>query len=210
MTYSIPAPAKVCFFVCLLVAPALAQNLQTGAPVAATGPAYDVSVGYTYLTMAVPAAGNVNLKGLDVSGTVSLHPRWGITVDSNYVRTPNILGTKHIGYLLTFQGGPVLYPVDHGNTRMFVHALAGMGLVDGAVPTIGASYFHGWQSRFSYAMGGGVEQTIAGPFAVRVSGDYLRTAFYNSVGAVEPQNNFRLSTSFVFRLRDRQHKIVLR
>jgi opacity protein-like surface antigen len=185
----------------VLVAPALAQSrLETGAHPAFTGPDYDVSVGYTYLTMAIPAAGYVNLNGLDVSGRVDLKPRWGAILDSNYVRTPNVLGTKHDGYLLSFYSGPVFYPVDHGNTRAFVHVLAGVGVVDGAVPASDTEY-HGWLSRFSYAVGGGVEHSVSGPFAVRVNGDYLRTAFFDSVGAVQPQNNFRVTTSLVFRLK---------
>jgi len=201
MRNTIRAIGKVSFFVFVLVAPALAQSrLETGAHPAFTGPDYDVSVGYTYLTMAIPAAGYVNLNGLDVSGRVDLKPRWGAILDSNYVRTPNVLGTKHDGYLLSFYSGPVFYPVDHGNTRAFVHVLAGVGVVDGAVPASDTEY-HGWLSRFSYAVGGGVEHSVSGPFAVRVNGDYLRTAFFNSVGAVQPQNNFRVTTSLVFRLK---------
>ena len=153
MRNTIRAIGKVSFSVFVLVAPALAQSrLETGAPPAAAGPDYDVSVGYTYLTMAIPGAGYVNLNGLDVSGRVDLKPRWGAILDSNYVRTPNVLGTKHDGYLLSFYGGPVFYPVDHGNTRAFVHVLAGVGVVDGAVPASDTEY-HGWQARFSYAVG---------------------------------------------------------
>jgi len=202
---------KICLFVGVLVTPALAQSwLQAGAAPASTGPAYDVSVGYTYLTMAIPAAGRANLKGLDVSGRINFRPRWGAMLDSNYVRTPDVLGTKHVGYLLSLQGGPVFYPVEHGNKRIFVHALAGVGLVDAAVPVSTTDYFHGWQSRFSYAFGGGVEHSVSGPFAVRVTGDYLRTAFFDAVGAVQPQNNFRLSVGLVFRLKNRQHPALSR
>ncbi|MGA2457422.1 MAG: hypothetical protein ABSF85_07640 [Terriglobales bacterium] len=201
MRNTIRAIGKVSLFVLVLVAPALAQSwLGTGAPPAATGPDYAVSVGYTYLTMAIPAAGDVNLYGLDVSGRIDLKPRWGAMVDSNFVRTPNVLGTKHEGYLLGFYGGPVFYPVDHGNTRTFVHVLAGEGIVDGAVP-VRDTELYGWLARFSYAVGGGVEHSVSGPFAVRVIGDYLRTAFFDSVGAVQPQNNFRVTTSLVLRLK---------
>jgi len=198
---------KVCFFVFVLVVPTLAQSQQAVGPSpAVAGPAYDVSVGYTYLSLAVPAAGRVNLNGLDVSGCVALSPRWGATVDSSYLRASNVLGTPHDGYLLSFHGGPVFYPVEHGNTRMFVHALAGAALVDGAVPKSETDYFHGWLARFSYAIGGGIEHSVSGPFAVRLSGDYLRTAFYNSAGAVQPQSNLQVAVSVVFRLKERQHR----
>ncbi|MGA2359422.1 MAG: hypothetical protein ABSF66_10495, partial [Terriglobales bacterium] len=116
MRNTIRAIGKVSFFVFVLVVSALAQSRPgTGAQPAATGPDYDVSAGYTYLTMAIPGAGRVDLNGLDVSGRIDLKPHWGAMVDSNYVRTSNVLGTKHDGYLLSFLGGPVFYPVDHGN-----------------------------------------------------------------------------------------------
>jgi hypothetical protein len=198
---------KAGFFLFVLVAPVLAQNrLQTEPSPAVTGPAYDVSVGYTNLAMPIPGAGRVNLNGFDISGNVDLNPRWGATVDSNYARTSSLLGIPHGGYVLSFLGGPVFYPVAHGNTRMFVHVLAGVGMVDGAVPESDINYRYGWLGQFSYAAGGGIEHSVAGPFAVRISGDYLHTAFYNSAGAVQPQNNFRVTASFVLRLKQPQHR----
>jgi opacity protein-like surface antigen len=197
---------KVSYILFALVAPALAQNkLATGASPAVAGPAYHVSVGYTNLTMAIPSAKNVNLSGLDVGGGVDLNSRWGAMVDSTYVRTSNVLGTRHGGYQLSFLGGPVFYPVVHGNSRMFVHALVGAALVDGAVPINKTDYFHGWLTRFSYAVGGGIEHALSGPFGVQVRGDYLHSAFFDARGAVRPQGNLRLTVSLVFRLNERQH-----
>jgi hypothetical protein len=199
--------SKICFFVFVLVAPALAQNWQSRRPSpAATGPAFDVSIGYSNLSMATPAARRANLNGLDLSGQVDLSPRWGAMLDTTYVRTSNILATPHAGYVLISQIGPVFSPVEHRKTRMFVHALAGVGLVDGAMPISKTAYFHGWLARPSYALGGGVEQSVSGPFAIRVSGDYLRTSFFNAAGTVQPQSNIRLTVSVVFRLRERQYR----
>jgi len=87
---------------------------------------------------------------------------------------------------------------------VFVRALAGMALVDGAVPITKSEDFHGWELRPSYAFGGGVEHPVSGQLALRVIGDYLRTNFYDSAGAVQPQNNLRLTVSLVFRLKQRQ------
>ena len=206
MRNAIRTIGKVGCILFALVAPTLAQNkLATGASPAAAGPAYDVSVGYTNLTMAIPSAKNVNLSGLDVGGRVDLKSRWGAMVDATYVGTPNVLGTRHGGYLLSFLGGPVFYPVEHGNSRVFVHALAGAALVDGAVPINETDYFHGWLVRFSYAVGGGIEHALSGPFGVRVRGDYLHSAFFDARGAARPQGNLRLTVSLVFRLKERQH-----
>lgn len=208
MRNGISTLGKVSLFLFVLVASAFAENrLMTGAPPAASGPDYDVSVGYTYLAMPIPSAGNVNLNGVDAAAHVDFTPRFGAAIDSSYVRTPNVLDTKHQGYLLSFLGGPVYYPISYGNTLPFIHALAGVGLVDGAFPVNDTQFFHGWESRFSYALGGGVERRVAGPVALRISGDYLRTAFYSSTGVVQPQNNFRLTASIVIHLRDRLHKI---
>ena len=143
---------------------------------------------------------------MDLSGNIGLSPRWGVTLDSSYLYTPDVLNTLHQGYVLNLHTGPVLYPMEHGNTRVFVRALAGMGLVDGAVPITETRNFHGWLVRPSYAVGGGVEHFVSGQLAVRVSGDYLRTAFYDSAGGVQPQDNLRLTVSFVFRLKERPNK----
>jgi hypothetical protein len=202
---------KVCFFVFVLGASALAQSrLQSGPSPAASGPAYDVSVGYTNLTMAIPGAGRTNLHGVDLSGKVDFNPRWGITLDSSYARTSSVLGIPHGGYVLSFLGGPVFYPVEHGNTRVFVHALAGSSLVDAAAPSTSILYRYGWLGGFSYALGGGVEHAVAGPFSVRIAGDYLHTSFFDYAAAVLPQNNFRATVSLVFRLNEHPPRMAVR
>jgi hypothetical protein len=230
---------KVSFFLLLLVSPVLAQTWShdgaapaatgptphefkappaavsrwehSGAPPAATGPAFNFSVGYSYLAMPIPAAASTHLNGLDLSSGIDVNRHFGAKLDSSYVRTGNILGTKHIGYLLSFLGGPVFYPFAHGDTRTFVEALGGVGMVDGAVPISATSYFHGWQARFSYALGGGIERPIFGPFAVRAGADFLRTSFYNGAGVIQPQNNFRMTVGFVYQFNaQRQRRPVLK
>jgi hypothetical protein len=193
--------AGLTFLLFVLSALASGQNLQTGAPPAASGPNFDLSVGYSDLALAVPGAGHVNLNGLDAAGQIHLTPRWGATIESTYARTSDVPGIPHQAYILTPQAGPVFYPVEHANTRLFIHALAGAGLEDGAVSVTGTEYFHGWLVRPSYAVGGGVEHPLSGMLALRVTGDYLRSRFFDSAGAVQPQNNFRMTVSLVFRLR---------
>ena len=190
-----------------MVVPALAQSrLQSSPSPAVAGPAYDVGVGYSHLTMPISSAGRANLNGLDFSGSIGLSPRWGATLDSSYLYTSEVFSTLHQGYVLSLHTGPVFFPVEHGNTRVFVRALAGVGLVDGAVPVSETRDFHGWLLRPSYALGAGVEHAVSGQLAVRLNGDYLRTAFYDSAGTVQPQNNLRLTVSFVFRLKERPNR----
>lgn len=198
---------KICLFVIALVGTALAQNRLVNEPApAVSGPGYDLGIGYSYVSMAMPSAGRVNLNGVNASGSIALSPRWGATIDTGYSRTSDVLGTSHPGYALTTQGGPVFYPLARGNTRMFLHALAGAALIDGAVPFNQTQFYHGWLFRPAYTVGGGFEHYLSGPLGVRVSGDYLRTSFYDSVGAVQPQNNLQLTVSLLFRLAERQHR----
>jgi hypothetical protein len=196
---------KVCFFGFAMMLPALAQNLvQTTPAPAVAGPSFDMSVGYTYLTMPVPSAGRTGLNGLDFSGTVGLGPRWGAMLDSNFARTSDVFSTRHQAYVLGVHTGPVFYPVEHGNTRVLVRALVGAGLVDGAVPIEGTENYHGWLFRPSYLVGTGVEHAVSSQLGVRVNADYVRTDFYDSAGAQRPQNDLRLTVSFVFRLKEHQ------
>ena len=197
---------KLCLIVVVLAGTALAQRM-VGAPApAVAGPSYDVSVGYSNLTMAIPSKGHVSLNGLATSGSIALSPRWAVMAQSSYLRTSDIAGTPHQGYMASGLGGPVFYPFEHGNTRLFIHALAGGAAVDGAVPVSKTSYFHGWLLRPAYAFGGGIEHAISAPLAVRVNADYLRTTFFDAAGAATPQNNLQLTVSLVFHLREHQHR----
>ena len=196
-----------CLLTLLLIAPAIAQNrLQAGSPPAASGPDYDLSAGYSYMAFGVPALGHVNLNGVDAAAHVDVSPRWGATLEGNYAATPNVARTPHAAYAATLHLGPVYYLANRGNKRIFIHTLFGAGLVDGAFPVGTQQYFHGWLLRPSYAFGGGMEQSIAGPFAVRLNGDFVRTTFFNYAGGVQPQNGFRATVSFVWRVRERLHR----
>jgi hypothetical protein len=182
-----------------------AQNgMQSGPPPSATGPGFDASVGYSFLTASIPGAGRQNMSGIDGAAHIDFFTRWGATVDSTYVRASDVLGTGNGGYVLTLLAGPVFYPVNGRNTRAFVQALGGAGLVDSAVPTNNTNYLHGWVARSAYALGGGIERSITNRFAVRVSADYLRTAFVDSSDVIQQQNNIRVTASFVVRLKERE------
>lgn len=181
--------------------PAMAQSLTSGAAGAASGPSFDVSAGYSYLSMQVPGASTIGLNGVDASAGIDFNRHWGALIDSSYVRAGDVFQTGQNSYVLSALAGPVYYPYAHGETRISVRGLVGAGLVDSAVPVTGPSYYlHGWVARPAYGAGLGVEHTMFGPFAFRVNGDYLRTAFVNASEVVQLQNNLRLTGSIVFRL----------
>jgi hypothetical protein len=187
-----------CLF--LFVAPLVAQAQWSngGAAVAATAPTFEASVGYTYLSMATPGQ-RIGLGGIDGNALVRFEPRWAVTLDSTYASTGNVLGTGHSGDFLSFLAGPVYYPAILAKAGIFVHVLAGVARVDSAVPVQGTYYLGGWVTRPSYAVGGGVEHSLFGPFAIRAQGDYQRTTFVDSTGATQGQNNLRLTTGIVYR-----------
>jgi opacity protein-like surface antigen len=184
-----------------LTAPLFAQvDLLPGAPAAAaTAPVFEAGAGYTYLNMDTPSRQRVGLSGVDANGFVDFNPRLGMVVDVSYARAGNVLGTPHNGNVVSCLTGPVFYPLAFGNTRIFVHTLVGVSLVNSAVPVVGTNYLGGTITRFSYALGGGVERTISGPFAIRLGGDYLRTTFANPNAAMAFQNNLRIVTGVVYR-----------
>jgi opacity protein-like surface antigen len=184
----------------------VAQDQSRSAPIpAAKGPEYDIAFGYSYVALNVSGKPAGNLSGADVSATIDFHPRWGTTFDSSYVRAGRDRGSGHSSYVLSLLAGPVFVPAQNDNTRLLVRALAGVGLVDGSVP-VNQLYYRGWQSRFSWGVGTGIERNISTPLAVRFNVDYLRTRFVSSTGTLEPQNDIRLIGSLVFRSAARRPK----
>jgi opacity protein-like surface antigen len=191
----------LCIF--FIIAPLPAQQFVTSSPApGATGPVFQTSVGYTYLSLNTPSRQRVGLSGVEANAFMDFNTRWGIVADSSYAHTGDVLGTGHGGNVLSLLAGPTFYPVDIENTRIFVHSSAGVSLVNSAVPVVGTYYLGGTVTRFSYAVGGGIERTVSGRLAVRVGADYLRTTFANSTAAMQFQNNLRFFTGIVFRFRN--------
>jgi len=78
-----------------------------------------------------------------------------------------------------------------------------VAVVDSAVLASSTSEVSGYATHFSYALGGGTELTLSGPFAVRFTGDYQRTKFVNARLVSVPQNNLRVSAGLVIRFGSR-------
>jgi opacity protein-like surface antigen len=190
----------------LWASPLVAQGPSRSDPVpGAKGPEADIAFGYSYVGLNLSGKQSGNLSGADVNHTIAFRPHWGATFDSSYVRAGRDPGSGHSSYVLSLLTGPVFIPAQNDNTRLLVRALAGVGLVDGSV-RVNQLYFRGWQSRFSWAVGGGIERDIFTPLAVRLNVDYLRTQFVSSAGKLEPQNDIRFVGSLVFRIVGRRPK----
>jgi hypothetical protein len=168
-------------------------------------PEWNVSAGYSYSDVSFSDKPNVNMQGANLGAAMDFAPHWGAMFDSSYVRGGRDTRTGHGSYVASFLAGPVFVPAQNEHTRLLVRALAGVGLVDGSVP-VGELYYRGWQSRFTWAVGTGIEHDISAQFAFRGTVDYLRTKFVSSNLAVQPQNNIRVSGSLVFRFGVPRHE----
>jgi opacity protein-like surface antigen len=194
---------KSSIFLVVLAAPLFAQYDQIGPAPAGESTPGDIAVGYTYLNLGFSGKPAVHLSGVEASGMINLNPSWGATLDSSYVRAGRDLESGHSSSVLSTFLGPVFIASRKRDMRFFVRALAGMTLVDGSVP-VNQVYFRGWESRFSWAIGAGIERNLSPSYAVRFNVDYLRAHFLGSSAAVEPQNGIRLGTNLVFRLSPRR------
>jgi len=184
-------------------APLVAQNRHGGAVPAARGVLYhwNVGAGYSYVNMNLSGNPAVSLHGIDTNAVVEFLPRWAATMDASYVRAGRDAASGHSSYVLSVLAGPVFVPVQNENNRFLVRALAGMSLVDSSV-RVNDLYYRGWQSRFSWAIGTGIEHNVSRPFAVRFTVDYLRTKFIGPAGTLQPQNGIRVGANLVFRFSD--------
>jgi len=176
-------------------------------PVAEGSPG-NIAFGYSYLNMNLGGEPTANLHGINASATIDFLPRWGVALDSSYLRAGRDPGSGHGSYVLSVLAGPVFIPVQNRNTRLLVRALAGVSLVDSSV-RVNDLYYRGWLSRFSWAVGTGLERNLPPikarlPFAVRFNIDYLRTRFVSSDAVARPQNGIRFGASIVYRFGPRE------
>lgn len=117
-------------------------------------------------------------------------------VDLTFARAANVLGTGHSDKVFSALAGPEFFLIDRNRGNVFLHARAGVGLVDSAFLAADGLEFHGYVARFSFALGAGAEVTVHGPIALRMTADYQRTTFVNSVLGTIAQNNQRLGTAW--------------
>ncbi len=190
---------KLAIFAVVLAASLFAQSDPVPAGESTPG---DIAIGYSYMNLGFSGKPAVHLNGVDASATVNVNPSWGATLDSSYVRAGRDIESGHSSSVLSVFAGPVFTAAQKRNIRFLIRPLVGMTLVDGSVP-VNQVFYRGWQARFSWAVGGGIEYELSPSYAVRFNADYLRAHFVDSNAAIGPQNGIRFSTNFVFRLSPR-------
>lgn len=186
-------------FAVVLAAPMFAQNAPAPAGESTPG---DIAIGYSYMNLGFSGKPAVHLNGVDASGTINVNQSWGATLDSSYVRAGRDPESGHSSSVLSTFVGPVFTAAQKRSMRFLIRPLVGMTLVDGSVP-VNQVFYRGWQSRFSWAIGAGVEYELSPSYGVRFNADYLRAHFVGSDAGIDPQNGIRFSTNFVFRLSPR-------
>jgi opacity protein-like surface antigen len=193
----------ISFCLILCGAQLFAQSALRGNAPAGTASALEASVGYVFMSVTSGETPRLNLVGVDANSVLQFVPRWGAMVDLTFARAANVPGTGHSDKVFSGLAGPAFFLIDRSRGNVFVHGLAGVALVDSAFLAADGFEFHGYAARFSFALGAGAEVTVHGPIALRVTGDYQRTTFVNSVLGSVPQNNLRLGTSLVYRFGSR-------
>lgn len=189
---------RIAVFILLFSAHLFSQTRVGGNSPAATGPIFEVSAGYLFDSMSSPSTGRLNLHGIDGNALVHFTPHWGGMLDFSFARAGTVPGTTHSDRVFSGLIGPVYYLVDHQRTNVFVNALIGSAWVDSAVPIDATTEFRGYETRFSYLVGAGVERSVTGPFSIRISGGYQRTTFVDSNLAFEGRNNLRVGAGVVY------------
>jgi hypothetical protein len=175
----------------------ISLSLLFGFSAAAQDSKADVYVGYQYTRQTYTAGTTFNMNG--GVGQIAVYPTswFGIVgeVSGNAVGHITGLGGSG-GTLYSYMGGPRL-SFRHGPLQPYVQGLFGLGQLDSTLQTrIGASS----STAYAMAIGGGLDLKLSRHFAVRaIQGDYFLTRFTNPLNARFTQNNFRLSTGFVFR-----------
>ena len=164
---------------------------------AATGRSINLSVGYSYLNLAITPSTRVSLSGVETGFTLGIGSKFGVIIDASYMRVSNVLGSKFHSDLLSYLSGPVLYPLHGRRLTTYLRGLIGGARETGATPLNGG-FVTGWVNKFSWACGGGAEYKLSHSLGFRSGADYLHTAYFNGSSAIRGQGNIRATGTVIF------------
>ena len=161
---------------------------QYGPSIAAESTPSDIAVGYSFLNLGFSGKPAVRLNGIEASG-INVNPSWGATLDSSYVRAGRDPESGHRSSVFSAFAGPVFVAAQKHNMRFLIRPLVGMTLVDGSVP-VNDVFYRGWQSRFSWAIGAGVERSCPHPMLFASTSIICGPIFWTRPGPWEPRTEF--------------------
>ena len=179
----------------LLVAPVAHGQ---GPIIAGAAPVLEAGMGYSYVNASVPSESKLWMNGVQATVNADVHRRFGVKLEVGYARKFNAHGTGHSADMLTYMGGPVIYPVRTRNMNVYAHLLLGGARETGMNFESDGQIVLGYVNQFAWAGGMGVQYRVSPSLAMRVGAEYLRTAFFNSNIAVQGQTNLRPSISLIY------------
>ena len=168
----------------------------------ARAPLFDLGAGYSYVNMPLGnSRASLNGADLNLSGYVSNY--LGIKLDLGYARDNNVFNTRHNSDVLSYLGGPVIYPFRGRRFALYTEALFGAARVTGPVPAAGGALLvRGYANKFAWEAGGGMEYKLGYRFfrylTFRAGVDYLHTAYFAPAPALAGQNDARVTANLVY------------
>ncbi len=158
----------------------------------------DLALSYQYLRSNTQPSdcGCFGLNGTGLSASWGIRHGVSAVVEGDADFANNGPRTGNSLTLFSFVGGaryklPVQVPIRRA-PQLFVEAMGGFGHAGGGIAGAGDGSF-----AFVGRLGGGFEEDVVKPFAVRFEADYVPTTFAN--GTNNHQNNLLVAVGFVFR-----------
>jgi len=189
----------------LLVVLSLGPVARAQGPiVAGMAPVMEGGLGYTYVDAKVPSQGTVGMNGVQGIFNADFNRHWGVKAEVGYSRVFDAFQSGRTADLLTYMGGPVLYPLRGRSYNVYAHILLGGARETGVNYTPTGQVALGYVNQFAWAGGAGFQRRISTSWAVRIGADYMRTAFFNQNLAIQGQSNLRGSVSLIYTFGERE------
>ena len=191
---------KLLLLVLLLTPLACAQ----GPTVAGIAPVIEGGFGYSYVDAKVPSQGTLGMNGVQGIFNADFNRHWGVKLDVGYSRVFDAFHSGRTTDMLTYMGGPVLYPLRGRRYNVYAHVLLGGARQTGVNYTPSGQEALGFVNHFAWAGGAGFQRQLTTSWSVRIGADYLRTSFFNENLAVQAQSNLRGSVSLIYTFGERE------
>ncbi|HTZ32762.1 MAG TPA: outer membrane beta-barrel protein [Methylomirabilota bacterium] len=189
------------FLLLLLLAPlAHAQ----GPIVAGMAPVMEAGFGYSYVDAKVPSQGTMGMNGVQGIFNADFNRHWGVKVDVGYSRVFDAFHSGRTADMLTYMGGPVLYPLRGRSYNVYAHALLGGARETGVNYTPTGQVALGFVNQFAWAAGAGFQRRLTTSWSIRLGADYLHTKFFDQNLTVQGQSNLRGSVSLIYTFGERE------
>lgn len=189
----------------VLVSLALASMASAQVPrIAGVATAMEQSAGYSYMDANVPSQGHLPMMGTVFSATKGVNAHFGLKLQVGYLRSFDAFQTGRSADVLTYMGGPVIYPIRHRRFDIHAHVLLGGARETGVNFKDDGTLVRGFVNDPAWAGGAGFQCRITRSLSLRPEVEYLKTSFFDSNVAVHSQSNIRMSISLAFNIGQRE------